>query len=130
MIDASGGDIIFVRQSLFFSELSTSSHSSLDPYSDYVGVNISLNDSSSLSSLNVYAHSICSSPKDSKTNFFFPRFFPLMWKRKQWNFRASASTEKGPLPPLPLPHPWSKYTKKLTFLKNAGFLDLVGKLFN
>ena len=49
--DASGGVIIFVRQSIFFSELSTS----LDPYSDYVEVNISLNDSSSLSFFNVYA---------------------------------------------------------------------------
>ena len=34
-----GGVIIFVRQSLSLSELSTSSLSSLDPYSDYVGVN-------------------------------------------------------------------------------------------
>ena len=32
--DASGGVIIFVRQGLSFSELSTSSLSSLDPYSD------------------------------------------------------------------------------------------------
>ena len=38
---ASGGVIIFVRQGLSFSELSTSSLSLLDPYSDYVGVNIS-----------------------------------------------------------------------------------------
>ena len=44
---ASGSVIIFVRQSLSFSELSTSSLSSLDPYSDYVGVNISLNNSTS-----------------------------------------------------------------------------------
>ena len=51
---ASGGVVIFVRQGLFFSELFTSSLSSLDPYSDYVGVNISLNNSSSLSFLNVY----------------------------------------------------------------------------
>ena len=50
-----GGVIIFVRQGLSFSKLSTSSLSSLDPYSDYVGVNISLNNSSSLSFLNVYA---------------------------------------------------------------------------
>ena len=34
---ASGGVIIFTRQSLSFSELFTSSISSLDPYSDYVG---------------------------------------------------------------------------------------------
>ena len=53
---ASGGLVIFVRQGLSFSELSTSSHSLLDPYSDYVGINISLNNSSSLSFLNVYPH--------------------------------------------------------------------------
>ena len=87
--DASGGVIIFVRQSLSFSELSTSSLSLLDPYSDHVEVNISLNDSSSLSFLNVYAPSIRSSPKNIRTNFFLPQFFPPMWKR--WNFRASAS---------------------------------------
>ena len=52
---ASGGVVIFVRQGLSFSELSTTSLSLLDPYSDYVGVNISLNKSSSVSFLNVYA---------------------------------------------------------------------------
>ena len=52
---ASSCVIIFVRQGLSFSELSTSSLSLLDPYSDYVGVNISLSNSSSLSFLNVYA---------------------------------------------------------------------------
>ena len=67
--DASGGVIIFVKQSLSFSELSISSLSSLDPYSDYVGVNISLNNFSSLSFLNVYAPPIRSSTKDSRTNF-------------------------------------------------------------
>ena len=66
---ASGGVVIFVRQSLSFSELSSSSLSSLDPYSDYVEVNISLNDSL-LSFLNVYAPPICSSPTDGRTNSF------------------------------------------------------------
>ena len=75
--DVSGGVIIFVKQGLSFSELSTSSLSSLDPYSDYVEeVKISLNDSSSLSFLNVYALPIWSSPKDSKTNFFSPSILP------------------------------------------------------
>ena len=46
---ASGGVIIFVRQGISFSELSTYTLSSLDPYSDYVGVSISLNNSFSLS---------------------------------------------------------------------------------
>ena len=70
--DASGGVVIFFKKGLSFSELSTSSLSSLDPYSDYVGVNISLNDSSSLSFLNVYAPPIRSSPKNSRTKFFSP----------------------------------------------------------
>ena len=68
--DASGGVIIFVRQGLFFFEFSTSSLSLLDSYSDYIEVNISLSDSSSLSFLSAYAPSIHSSPKDSRTHFF------------------------------------------------------------
>ena len=51
-------------------KLSTSSLSSLDPYSDYAGVNISLNSSSSVSFLNVYTCPIGSSLTDSRTNFF------------------------------------------------------------
>ena len=50
----SGGVVIFIRQGLSFSELSTSSLSLLDPYSDYVGFNIFLNNSSLMSFLNVY----------------------------------------------------------------------------
>ena len=73
---ARGGVVIFVRQGLSFSELSTSSLSSLDPYSDYVGINISLNNSSSLSFLNVYAHSIRSSPTNGRTNSFSPSILP------------------------------------------------------
>ena len=80
--DASGGVIIFVKQSLFFSELSTCSLSFLGPYSNYVEVNISLNDSSSLSFLKVYAPPIRSSTKDSRTNFFFSLFFLPMWFTK------------------------------------------------
>ena len=74
---ASGGVIIFVKQGLSFSKLSISSLSSLDPYSHYVGVNISLNNSSSLSFLNVYAPLIRSSPTDGRTDFFsLSPFFP------------------------------------------------------
>ena len=51
---ASSSVVIFVRQGLSFSEFFISSLSSLYIYSDYVGVNISLNNSSSLSFLNVY----------------------------------------------------------------------------
>ena len=73
---ASGGVVIFVRQGLSFSELSTSSLSSLDPYSDYVGVNISLNNSSSVSFLNVYAPPIRSPPTDGRTDSFSPSILP------------------------------------------------------
>ena len=68
--DASRGIIIFVKQGLSFSELSTSSLSWLGPYSDYIEVNISLNNFSSLSFFNVYASPIRSSTKNSRTIFF------------------------------------------------------------
>ena len=74
--DAIGGVIIFVRQGLCFSELSTSSLSSLKPNSDYAEVNISLNDFPSLSFLNVCAPLISSSTKDSRTNFFSSSILP------------------------------------------------------
>ena len=91
---ASGGVIIFVKQGLSFSELSTSSLSSLDPYSDYVEVNISLNDSSSLSFLNVYASPICSSPKDSRTHSFSPSIFSsyVELSRLRFHRKGTAST--------------------------------------
>ena len=73
---ASRGVIIFVRQSLSFSELSNSSLSSLEPYSDYVGINISLNNSSSLSFLNFYASPICFSLTDGRTGSFFLSILP------------------------------------------------------
>ena len=73
---ASGGVIIFVRQGLSFSELSTTSLSSLDSYSDYVGVNISLNNFSLVSFLNVYAPPIPSSPTDGRTHSFSPSILP------------------------------------------------------
>ena len=108
--DASGGVIIFIKQCLFFSELSTFSLSLLGPYSDYVEVNISLNDSSSLSFLDVYAPPFVLLRRIAEPISFLSPFFLPMWKRKRWIFRASASasTEKVPLPPLPLPHPWCK----------------------
>ena len=73
---ASGGVVIFVRQGLSFSELSTSSLSLLDPYSDYVGVNISLNNYSSVSFLNVYAPPIRSSPTNGRTDSFSSSILP------------------------------------------------------
>ena len=78
----------------------------LGPYFNYVEVNISLNASSSLSFLNAYAPLICSSTKDSRTNFFslsiffsyveaeavdFSRF-RFRFHRKSTASTASAST--------------------------------------
>ena len=97
--DASGGVIIFVKQGLFFSELSTSSLSSLGPYSDYVEVNISLNASSSLSFLNVYAPPIRYPTKDSRTNFFSLSILPsyveaeaVDFSRFHFHRKSTAST--------------------------------------
>ena len=97
--DASGGVIIFVKQGLFFSELSTSSLSLLGPYSDYVKVNISLNNSCSLSLLNVYVPPIRSSTKDSRTNFFSFSILPsyveaeaVDFSRFRFHRKSTAST--------------------------------------
>ena len=82
---ASGGVVIFIRQGLSFSELSTSSLSSLDPYSDYEGVNISLNNSSSVSFFNVYAPPLfapsqwMAEPTPSLSPFFPPPEISSFW---------------------------------------------------
>ena len=103
--DASGGVIIFVKQSLFSSELSTSSLSSLGPYSDYVEVNISPNDSSSLLFLNAYAPLFVLLGRIAEPiSFLFPFFpyveaeaveffaLPLPQKKTASTASASAST--------------------------------------
>ena len=61
---------------LFFSELSTSFLSLLEPYSHDRGVNISLKNSSSLLFLDVYAPSILSFSTDGRTDSFFPSILP------------------------------------------------------
>ena len=73
---ASGGVVTFVRQDLSFSELSTPSLSWLDSYSDYVGINISLRNSSLVSFLNVYAPPIRSCPTGWQNRFLFPSTLP------------------------------------------------------
>ena len=97
--DASGGVIIFVKQGLLFFELSTFFLSLLSPYSDYVEVNISLNDSFSLSFLNVYVPPICSSTKYSRTNFFSLSILPsyveaeaVDFSRFRFHTNSTAST--------------------------------------
>ena len=73
---ASDGVVIFVWQGLSFSELSTSSLSLLNPYSNYVGVNISLNKSSSVSFLNVYIPRFAPPQRMAEPIPFLPQFFP------------------------------------------------------
>ena len=87
VMHASGGVIIFARQDLSFSKLSTSL-SSLDPYSDYVEVNISLNNFS-LPFLNVYAPPIHSSATYSKTHSFSPSILSSSRNRTQPPWRGS-----------------------------------------
>ena len=102
---ASGGVvIIFVMQGLCFSKLSTSYLSSLDPYSDYVGVNIS----SSLPFLNVYAPPIRFSPTNNRTNFFLPPFFPPPEMSSFWG-TSTAITLSGTQEVLPT-HVGRKYS--------------------
>ena len=106
--DASGGVIIFVKQSLFSSELSTSSLSSLGPYSDYVEVNISPNDSSSLLFLNAYAPLFILLRRIAEAiSFLFP-FFPYVEEEAMEFFAL----------PLPLP-------QKKTASTASAFTSLV-----
>ena len=104
-------------------QLSTSSLSSLDPYPDYVGVNISLNNSSSVSCLNVYALPIRSSPTDGRTVSFSPFILPsfrnlfilgdLNCHHSLWDSKVTSDPRgeevapllTSPLPPLLLPFP-------------------------
>ena len=67
---SSSDGIILVRQGLSFS------FSLLDPYFDYLWVNISLGNSSLLS-FNVYAPPICSSSTSGRTDSFSPSILPF-----------------------------------------------------
>ena len=122
--DASGSVIIFVKQGLFFSELSTSFLSLLGPYSDYVEINISLNDSSSLPFLNVYLPPIRSSTKDSRTDFFSFFILPFYVEAKAVEFsrfrfrfhrKSTASTASSFRFHMPESNPL------ISQLKEAGF---------
>ena len=68
--------VIFIRQGLSFPELSTFSLSSLEPYSDYVGINISFNNSSSVSFLNVYASLFAPPQRMAELTPSLPPSFP------------------------------------------------------
>ena len=92
--DASGGVIIFVRQGLSFYELSTSSLSFLDPYYDYVGINISLNNFSSLSFFNVYTPLCAPLRRMADLTPFLPLFSPSPEISSFWG-TSIATTPSG-----------------------------------
>ena len=119
---ASSGVIIFVRQSLSFSELFTSYLSSLDSYSNYVPVNISLNNSYSLAFLKVCALPTCSSPTDGRTDSFFPPFFPPPEISSFWG-TSSAITPSGNQEVLPTPV-GRKYSTGLSLLTSFPLMSL------
>ena len=91
-----------IRQGLSFSKLSTSSLSLLDPYSDYVGVNISLNNSCSVSFLNVYAPLFAPPQRMAEPIPFLPQLFPPPEISSFWG-TPIAITPSGTQEVLPIP---------------------------
>ena len=123
----SGGVIIFVRQGLSFIKLSTSSLSSLGPYSNYVGVSISLNNPSSLSFLNVYAPTIRSSTTDDRTDSFSPSILPSsrnLFILGDFNCHHPSGTQE--LLPTPV---WRKYSIESSPLTSSPSMTLAYLLF-
>ena len=125
---ASGGVVIFVRQGLSFSELSTSSLSSLDPYSDYVGVNISLNKSSSVSFLNVYAPLSAPPQRMAEPIPSLPQFFPPPEISSFWG-TSIAITRFGTQEVLPTPA-GRKYSTGSSLLTSSPSMTLTRQPFS
>ena len=125
---ASGGVIIFVSQGLSFSELSTTSLSSLDPYSDYVGINISLNNSSSQSFLNVYAPLFAPPQRMAEPIPFLPPFFPHPEISSFWG-TSIAITRFGTQEVLPTPA-GRKYLTGPSLLTSSHSMTLTHPLFS
>ena len=92
--DASGGVIIFVKQCLFFSELSTSTLSLLDLYSDYVEVNISLTTLPRSHFLMCILPPFVLLRRIAEPISFLSPFFPPMWKRKRGIFSLPLPQKK------------------------------------
>ena len=125
---ASGGIVIFVRQGLSFSELSSSSLSLLDPYSDYVGVNISLNNSSSMSFLNVYAPLSAPPQWMAEPTPFLPPSFPPPEISSFWG-TSIAITPFGTQEILPTPE-GRKYSTGSSLLTSSPSITLTHPLFS
>ena len=125
---ASGGVVIFVRQGLSFSELSTTSLSSLDSYSDYVGINISLNNSSSNSFLNVYAPLFAPPQQMAEPIPSLPQFFPPPEISSFWgNSIAIAPSGTQEVPPTPAGR---KYSTGSFLLTSFTSITLTHPLFS
>ena len=124
----SSGVIIFVRQGLSFSELSTSSFSLLDPYSDYVEIIICLNNSSSLFFLNVYAPLFAPPQQMAELIPFFPQFFPPQEISSLWG-ASIAITPSGTqeVPPTPA---GKKYSTGSSPLISSPSMTLTHPLFS
>ena len=125
---ASGGVVIFVRQGISFSKLSTSSLSSLDPYSDYVGINISLNKSSSLSFLNVYAPLFAPLRRMAEPTPFLLPFFPPPEISSFWG-TSIAITPSGTQEVLPTPA-GRKYSTGSSLLTSSHSMTLTHPPFS
>ena len=125
---ASGSVVIFVRQGLSFSELSTTSLSSLDPYSNYVGVNISLNNSSSVSFLNVYAPLFAPPQRMAEPIPSLPQFFPPPEISSFWG-TSIAITPSGTQEVLPTPV-GRKYSTGSSLVTSSPSMTLTHPLFS
>ena len=100
-------------QGVSFSDLSNSSLSSLDPYSGYVGVNTSLNNSSLFSFFNVYTPPIRSSPTDGRTDSFSP---PILFCRNLfWGISIAVTPSRTQeVPATPVGRKYSTGSSPLT----------------
>ena len=125
---ASGGVVTFVKPGLSFSELSTSSLFSFGPYSDYVGIDISLSNSSSLSFSNVYASPIRSSPTDGRTDSFSPSILPSS-RNVFIQGTSIAITLSGTQEVLPTPTR-RKYSTGSSLLTSSPSMTLTHPLFS
>ena len=103
----------------------------LGPYSNYIEVNISLNDFSALSLLNVYAPPIGSSPKDSRTNFFSLSIFlsyveAVDFSRLRFRFHRKSTASTASASSFRFHIPGFNHTVLLQSCLVKGFKSLAG----
>ena len=71
-----GGVLTLIHSDLAFSQVSVSSLSSQDPYSDYICVKVLFSNHTPLQFLNLYSPPIRNTPSDSRTRTFSPDILP------------------------------------------------------